>query len=425
MARKQQKQKKPKYWDGRRVVVAAIALAMALLMLLPMLTMALGNAAHAASTSELKDQISALKGDASDMKAKKSELQQRMSAVKGNLNEATNEKALRDQELEYIRQEIANTEQQIAYYDQLVAAEEVNLADAQAKERAQYELFCKRVRAMEENGSVSYWSVLFSSGSFSELLNRAVDIQDVMDYDNAVIEQLKADRQAVADSLAGLEEARAEQQVQKETLDKQKAEQELKVAEAAQVLKNLEADKAALQKQLDEQAAEEERVSKQIAKLQAEYDEKIRQQQIQFDAGNGWHWPLPGHYYLTSRAGWRTHPITGRPNNHTGTDISCPSGVAIEAVKGGVVTISERGSSYGNYVVLNHGDGTSSLYAHMSSRAVSAGQVVKQGQTVGYVGSTGSSTAPHLHLEIRFNGSRVDPIANCFSGMNFTFSSTY
>lgn len=422
MAQKPQRSKKPKYWDGKRIVVAALALLMALLMLLPILTMAFP--ARAASTGEIKNQISSLKGDAADMKAKKAELQAQMAAVKGDRNQAFQDKAMRDQELEYIKQEIANTEQQIAYYDTLIADEQVNLADAQAKEAAQYELFCERVRAMEETGTSSYWSVLFSASDFSELLNRAVDIQDVMDYDNAVIDQLKADRQAVADSLAALEATQAEQQEQKTILDGQRSEQEAKVAAAAQVLKDAEADVAATQKLLDEQAADEERVAKEIERLQKEYDEKIKQNQIQIDPGTGWHWPMPGHYYLTSRSGYRIHPITGRPNQHTGTDISAPNGTPIEAVKGGVVTISERGSSYGNYVVLNHGDGTSSLYAHMSSRAVSVGTVVKQGQVVGYVGSTGSSTGNHLHLEIRVNGSRIDPVT-CFGGMNFTYSSTY
>lgn len=422
MSQKPQNKKKPRYWDGKRIVVAVLALLMAVLMLLPILTMAFP--AQAASTSEIKSQISGLKGDAADMKAKKAELQAQMAAVKGDRNQAFQDKALRDQELEYVKQEIANTEQQIAYYDTLIADEQVNLAAAQAKEAAQYELFCDRVRAMEETGTSSYWSVLFSAADFSELLNRAVDIQDVMDYDNAVIDQLKADRQAVADSLASLEATQAEQQEQKAVLDGQKAEQELKVAAAAQVLKDAEADVAATQKLLDEQAADEERVAKEIERLQKEYDEKIRQNKIQIDPGTGWHWPLPGHYYLTSKQGYRIHPVTGRPNQHTGTDISAPNGTPIESVKGGVVTISERGSSYGNYVVLNHGDGTSSLYAHMSSRAVSVGTVVKQGQVVGYVGSTGSSTGNHLHLEIRVSGSRIDPVT-CFGGMNFTYSASY
>ncbi len=423
MAQKPQKKKKHSGWDIRRILVTAVALLMAVLMLLPMLSMIVGSAG-AATTSELKQRISSLKGDASGMKNKKSELQGRLAAIKGDRNEALAEKALRDQELDYIKQEIDNTLEQIAYYDALIADEETNLAAAREKEEAQFELFCQRVRAMEETGTVSYWSILFSASSFSELLSRAVDIQDVMDYDNAVIDQLKADRQAVADSLAALETSQAEQEEQKAALEEKKAEQEVKVAEAAQVLKNVEAEVAATQKLLDEQAADEARVAKEIARLQKEYDEKIRQNQIQINPGTGYHWPLAGHYYLTSRQGTRIHPVTGRAHTHTGLDVAAPGGTPIQAVKGGVVTISERGSSYGNYVVLNHGDGTSSLYAHMSSRGVKVGQVVSQGAVVGYVGSTGVSTGNHLHLEIRVNGNRVNPV-DCFKGMKFTYAPSY
>lgn len=423
MPQKPQKPKKKGYWDARRIVVAVLALLMALLMLLPMLTMALPGA-RAASESELRSQLAALKNDVAGTKEKKAELERQIKQVQGQRDQAMAEKSLRDQELNHINDEISNTEQQIAYYDQLIVAEEENLAIAKEKEAAQFELFCQRVRAMEETGSTSYWSILFSSGSFAEMLNRAVDIQDVMDYDNAVINQLKADRQVVADSLATLESTRTEQEQQREVLTSQRAEQEVKVAAAAQVLKDVEKDKANLQKLLDEQAAEEERVAAQIEKKQKEIEEQIRQNKIQIDPGTGWHWPLPGQYYLTSKQGYRIHPITGRPNSHTGTDVSAPGGTPIEAVKGGVVTISEKGSSYGNYVVLSHGDGTSSLYAHMSSRAVSVGQVVKQGAVLGYVGSTGNSTGNHLHLEIRVNGSRIDPVT-CFGGMNFTYSASY
>ena len=131
-------------------------------------------------------------------------------------------------------------------------------------------------------------------------------------------------------------------------------------------------------------------------------------------------WPLPGRTTLTSLFGGRTDPITGKPATHTGIDIPAPKGTPIHCAKSGVVTVSCMGSggywSYGNYVVVSHSDGTSTLYAHMGSRAVSVGDTVSQGQELGKVGSTGSSTGNHLHFEIRVNGSRVDPV-NYFSGL--------
>ena len=119
---------------------------------------------------------------------------------------------------------------------------------------------------------------------------------------------------------------------------------------------------------------------------------------------------MPGYYTITSVFGPRIHPITGRPGNHTGTDIAAPGGTKILSARGGVVTISTYNSSYGNYVVVQHDNGISTLYAHMNSRAVSEGDVVSQGQVLGYVGTTGSSTGNHLHLEFRVNGSRTDAL---------------
>ncbi|HJG86794.1 M23 family metallopeptidase [Pseudoflavonifractor capillosus] len=411
MAQKQQNQKtgKKKVWDARRILMAVLACVMVVLLLLPILTMAM-PAARAVTEDELRQQIEALKGSASDVESKKEELQSQLEEIQGQKDKAMQEKQLRDQELAYIDQQIANTESMIAYYDQLIEQETANLAEAQAKEEAQYDLFCQRVRAMEEGGTVSYWAILFNASSFSDMLDKMVFVQDVMDYDNAVIEQLKADRQAVADALTALESSRTEQANQKTLLDQQRADQAVKVEEAAQVLKNLESDVAEYERLLEEQAAEEARVNDEIAQREAELEELIRQNQIQFTVSNGWLYPLPTSCMtLTSAFGYRIHPITGRPHSHTGTDIAAPYGTPIKAVKSGVVTISEYGSSYGNYVVISHGDGTTSLYAHMSSRAASAGDVVSQGDVIGYVGSTGNSTGNHLHLEIRVNGSRVDP----------------
>ena len=126
---------------------------------------------------------------------------------------------------------------------------------------------------------------------------------------------------------------------------------------------------------------------------------------------SGFLWPLPSSWNtLSSLFGSRIHPITGKPNNHTGIDIPASKNTNIYAAKSGVVTTSTYNSSYGNYVVVSHSDGTSTLYAHMNKRAVSKGQTVSQGQVIGYVGTTGSSTGNHLHFEIRVNGNRVDPV---------------
>lgn len=154
MAQKQQNQKpgKKKVWDTRRVLMAVLACVMVVLLLLPLLTMAM-PAARAVTEDELRQQIEDLKGSASDVESKKEELQSQLEQIEGQKDKAMQEKQLRDQELAYIDQQIANTESMIAYYDQLIEQETANLAEAQAKEAAQYELFCQRVRAMEEGGT--------------------------------------------------------------------------------------------------------------------------------------------------------------------------------------------------------------------------------------------------------------------------------
>ena len=126
---------------------------------------------------------------------------------------------------------------------------------------------------------------------------------------------------------------------------------------------------------------------------------------------SGFLWPLNASYnVLTSLYGPRRHPVTGKPNNHTGIDIPAPKGTKIMAAKSGVVVTSTYNNSYGNYVVVAHSDGTSTLYAHMSKRSVSEGQTVRQGDKLGEVGTTGSSTGNHLHFEFRVNGTRKDAL---------------
>ena len=120
-------------------------------------------------------------------------------------------------------------------------------------------------------------------------------------------------------------------------------------------------------------------------------------------------WPLPGYNRLTSAFGYRIHPITNKAHSHTGIDVPAPARTPILAAKSGQVVTSARHSSYGNYVVIDHGNGSSTLYAHMSSRNVTEGQMVKQGDVIGYVGTTGSSNGNHLHLEIRENYTRINP----------------
>ena len=350
-------------------------------------------------------EIDAMREEADDLKSQQKEIQAKLDALEADQANAMERKTLLEQQINATQAEINTIAAQIAKYDELIAQKQEELSQAEAEEQAQYELFCERVRYMEEQGEVSYWSILFSSKDFADLLDNAMMVEEIMDYDNQVMDQLIALREQIEEDKAELESARQAQQAAKEE------------QEAAQAnLKSQEAEVSAL---IDQLAAQEDQLEAEEAKLQAAAnaaDAEIAAAERELAAQinnvvseSGFMWPLPGYYNLSSLFAGRIHPITGKPQHHTGIDIPAPSGTDILAAKSGVVTTSTYNNSYGNYVVVSHSDGTSTLYAHMIQRGVSKGEVVSQGQTIGYVGTTGSSTGNHLHLEVRVNGSRVDP----------------
>lgn len=390
--------------EFRRIVTLILAVLMAASLVVPMLTLAVSRAG-AVTQSE----IDALKEQQQASKEKQAQLQSELDDIKDQKTAAEQKLSVLTQQLNAIADEIESIESQISYYDGEIAQKEVERQAAVAREEEQYELFCQRVRAMEEDGDVSYWSILFSSKDFSDLLSRLADINEIMDYDNAVMEDLVATRQQIEQLKADLETARAEQEEAKAAQEQAKAQQQAKVDESKALLQEINANAEKLNAALDAENQALAEVNAEIVKKQKELEAQRQQNNVVINTGSGYAWPLPGYYKLTSAFGYRIHPITQRPNSHTGIDIPAPAGTSILAARGGQVVTSAYHSSYGNYVVIDHGNGNSTLYAHMTSRAVSAGQMVSQGQVIGYVGTTGSSTGNHLHFEVRVNYQRVNP----------------
>ena len=397
----------------RRWLIRLCSAALVALMVLPVLPDAVVLPASAVTQAE----INQMKEDAAALKKQRAELQKQLKAIQADKSKALDQKALLEQQINATQAEINNIAAQITQYDQLIAQKETELAATEEKERAQYELFCKRVREMEEQGEVSYWSILFSSDDFSDLLDNAMMVEEIMDYDNQVMneliairEQIEADKTALETARQEQKDAKAEQEAAKAELKSQQAQVDALIAEISGQESQVKAAEAKLQAAANAADAEiraaEKELASQIANVPSE---------------SGFLWPLPGRYNLSSLYGSRKHPVTGKANNHTGIDVPAPSGTPIQACKSGVVTTSTYNNSYGNYVVVSHSDGTSTLYAHMSRRNASKGQTVSQGQVIGYVGTTGSSTGNHLHLEIRVNRSRRDPI-NYFQSLPLTIS---
>ena len=394
------------------------------------LVLALCTSAATQAGAVTQSEIDALKKEQQASQAKQEELKDQLAEAEAQQAAAQEKRQLLTQQLNAINAEIANIDAQISYYDGEIAQKEEERKEAEAREAEQYELFCQRVRMMEEQGTVSYWSILFDSRDFSDLLDRIADVDAVMAYDNEVMDQLIATREELERLQADLESARAEEQAAKEQQEAKKAEQQAKVAEAQALLDQINADVAEVNRQLDAEDAAAANLQAEIAKKQKQLEEERKQQNVTLPpTGSGYQWPLPSSCLtLTSAFGYRIHPISGQPHSHTGIDVSAAGGTPIYAAKGGQVIMSEYGSgvnwSYGNFVVIDHGDGTTTLYAHMSSRAVSEGQMVTQGQTIGYVGNTGNSKGNHLHLEVRVNGQRVDP-EGCFPGLSNSFVRAY
>ena len=405
--------------QGKRKIRAVLALVLTLALVLPLA----GPAAVLPASAVTQAEIDALKNDASDLADQKKEIQAQLNEVKEDKDAALEQKQLLEEQIEVIRLEISNINTQIATYEDLIDQKSQELAQSEAQEQEQYELFCSRVRAMEEEGETSYWAILFGSSDFSELLDNYMMIEEIIEYDNSVMEALARLQEQVEQEKAELEEAKAAQEEAK--AKQQAAQAELQTQEDAvdQVIAQISSQESQLK-------AMEAELNRAATALDSQIKDLERQMSAQINnvpSESGFLWPLAANInVLSSLYGSRPDPFTGRPDNHTGIDIPASRGTPIYASKSGVVITSVYGTgsawSYGNYVVVSHSDGTSTLYAHMSSRAVSRGQTVNQGDVVGYVGTTGNSTGNHLHFEIRVNGSRVDPL-NYFKDLTLYYRS--
>ena len=355
--------------------------------------------------------IDKLKNNASDLSQQKKELQSKISALSDDIANNMKKKELLDSEISVLSSEISNVESQISTYAELITQTEAELLDAQERETAQYELFCKRVRAMEERGTISYWSVLFKADSFTDLLSRLDFINEIMDSDQKVIQDLQDLQAEIEEKKESLETQKAESEAAKAELVSKKSELNKQREAANALVAQLRASKSEYQEDMDDLSAEAEAVQAQILKLSKEL---AAQQAAQGKPSNaalgGYIWPVSSRR-ITSTFGGRASPGGIGSTNHKGIDIG---GVGytteIHAAKAGTVIVSQYSRSYGNYVVVSHGSGNTTLYAHMSSRKVSVGQYVNQGDVLGITGSTGNSTGPHLHFEITENGTRINPL---------------
>ena len=398
--------------------------------------------AHAVSQAEIDD-----------LQKKLDALEQQAQEQQDVINDLTSQKArfitrklALDNKIEINRQMIELIGEQIEIYDEIIAEKQAELDKALEKETTQTELLRSRIRAMEENSTYSYASFIFDSSSVTELLSRIGDVNDIMHYDKTLEEEYMAAREDVESIKKSYEEARHEQELLQKELDTKQAELDAQVEAAYTMIADIETLSDDAQAEYDaiaeEEAKAEETLQEAIRKRAAE-QAKYNQNNNSNNGGGGnsggsggnsggggssgggsatslsnLQWPVPSCTLITSRFGYRVAPTTGASTYHGGMDIGAGMGASIVAAGAGDVIYAGANGGYGNCVMIDHGNGVVTVYAHMSSIGVSYGQYVTAGQYVGAVGSTGVSTGPHCHFEIRINGAQTDPAAY-FSGLSY------
>ncbi len=365
--------------------------------------------ALSASAAVTQSTVNGLKDKLSSLTDKKKQAKQELAALQSRKSSILEEIGKLDAAIEAAEAELEVQEELIAQLDGLIVIKEAELAESQRKEAEQYDKLKDRVRFMHENGSMSYLSILLSSDDFSDFLSRYEIVSQISKYDKKLFEELKALKEQIAEQKASLEADRADAVEVKASMEANKQELEATYNDRNAQMKQIEAAEGDAKAQYLEIEAEEDRLSEEIKKA---VNELAKSQASATYVGGSFMWPLPAaNNVVTCKYGMRTHPITGVYKLHTGVDLRASSGTKIYAANSGTVTTAAYSTAYGYYVVINHGGGVATLYAHMSKMAVSKGQKVSQGAVIGYVGSTGYSTGPHLHFEIIKNGNYVDPIS--------------
>ena len=429
---------------NKKRLVSLLAGLLAAVLLLTLLIGAIPTRANAAKLTsgkleELKGQISGLKDKQSEIKEEKAALRDQINDNMSEMEKLIAEKNAIDQEIGLLNEQIANINEQITIYGMLIADKQEELDEAKARLEKLREQNKERIRAMEEEGSLSYWSVLFKASSFSDLLDRLNMIEEIAAADRRRLEAMDLAAKEVEAARQALESEKAELETTKAELNDLQAELEVKRVEADEVLIELHKQGEAFEKLMEEAEARDEELQKEIAAAEKEYnkeynrleeeerkrkeeEERKKQEALQNQnkPGNSTSsatpsnakWIIPCSYiYLSSPFGYRIHPIHGTYSFHSGVDLASPSGTPIKATRAGTVTKATYDSASGYYVTVNHGDGFSSSYLHMTHFIVKAGDKVSQGQVLGYVGSTGWSTGPHLHFSIYYNGVAQNPAA--------------
>ena len=420
---------------NRKRLVSILSGVMAAIMLLTLLLSILPTHVSAASSSEIRKQINQLKKEKAELKEKIDDVKDQYQQNENEIADIIARKNVIDQEVQLLSEQITNMNDQLSAYNLLIADKQDELDNAEGLYDQLNEENKVRVRTMEEEGELSYWEVLFKANSFSDLLDRLNMVEEIAASDNRRLKQLSDAADAVEVAQVDLQEEKAEMEETKKELDAAQEEMNAKRKEAEDLLQELLSKADDLEALEAEFQAMDEEFLKEIATKEEEYSAAKQAEWEAYMAtyvppttagagesidkpasggtggtavGGGWVRPC-SYTSITSPFGNRVSPTTGASTYHQGVDLDTGTGWPVVAAKAGRVTVAGYGNAAGNYVKIDHGDGVSSIYMHLSNYCVSAGQMVSAGQQIGTTGATGAATGDHLHFGISVNGVYVNP----------------
>jgi len=359
--------------------------------------------------------VSDMQNELDDLVAKRERLEKELASIKGKKEAALEQKAIVDEQVMALNKEAELLDDMVDTLKKELKDSKEALADAQGDLEENTELAGARIRAMYELGTTSYLSIILGSESLHDFISRVEIVRQMAEYDQKVIDQLKETKETIERETKAIQEKK---DAQEKTLNA--------LEDNISALKKKQSESDSLIEGFNKKTAENikaiEAAERAEAELQAEIRQALANSSNETFVGGQFLWPIPGYYTVTSPFGYRTHPTTGVYKLHTGVDIagSKISGKPILAANSGKVIKAGYNRGYGNYVVIDHGGGFSTLYGHASKLAVSAGQSVTRGDTIAYVGTSGYSTGYHLHFEIIENGEYKNPLS--YFDINFKFA---
>lgn len=451
-------------YQYRRIIISGIAALLVLSMLAGLIVMIV----QAKSSDEIQGEIDSLQEQAEQLASDREALNDEIAANQEKTLSIVEQKSQLDRDIELTQQEIENTVEQIHQYSCLIAEKQAELDELEQEQSDLLQHYKLRMRTIQERGGISRWAVILHAADFADMLNRRAMVEEIAASDQRMMDELRS----VAGKVVSAKEELAAQKTvleQKRTeLDGKQQELSDKSAQSDALITQLLNDKAELAAEAEKYEQMEAELTAEIAALEVDRTAALRAEWLAAHPptpkptptpteptqpavpstpespteptqppenpggdtpetpteppvddepsvpadGESWLFPLPSgtRVTLTSPYGYRTHPITGNFTMHNGVDLACAGGTPILATKSGYVTTAKYSSSYGYYVTVNHMNGYSTLYAHMTSYCVANGDYVERGQVIGYVGATGWATGNHLHFTVFRDGSTVNPM---------------